>query len=91
MRNRAQLRGLRAPRGGVATTPGTGFGINANYSSFVGSEFTAIAGWAVTRFAQLEAGYGHFFHGDYISQTWSAPGFGARDADFAYAQVTVNF
>ena len=80
-----------APRGGVAATPGTGYGINPNYSNYVGSELTAIAGWAATRFAQLEAGYGHFFHGDYISQTWSAPGFGARDADFIYAQLNVKF
>jgi len=80
-----------APRGGVAATPGTGYGINPNYSSYVGSEFTAIAGWAATRFAQIEAGCGHFFHGDYVSQTWSVPGFGARDADFFYAQINVKF
>jgi len=80
-----------APRGGVGATPGTGYGINPDYSNYVGSELTAIAGWAATRFAQLEAGYGHFFHGDYISQTWSAPGFGTRDADFIYAQLNVKF
>lgn len=80
-----------APRGGVAATPGTGFGINPGYGSYLGSEITAIAGWAVTRFAQLEAGYSHFFHGDYIAQTWSAPGFGARDAEFAYVQFNLKF
>lgn len=79
------------PRGGTATTPGTGYGVNPTYNSFVGSELTAIAGWAVTSWAQLEGGYGHFFHGDYLSQTWSAAGFGARDADFAYAQLTFKF
>ena len=84
-----QVNGL--PRGGTATTPGTGFGVNPSYNSYVGSELTAVAGWAVTRWAQLEGGFGHFFHGDYISETWSAPGFGARDASFAYAQVTVKF
>jgi hypothetical protein len=80
-----------APRGGVSTTPGTGFGINPNYGSYAGSEITAIAGWAATRFAQLEAGYGHFFHGDYLSQTWAAAGFGARDADFIYTQLNMKF
>jgi hypothetical protein len=80
-----------APRGGVAATPGTGYGINPNYNSYVGSELTAIGGWAMTRFAQLEAGYGHFFHGDYLAHTWSAPGFGGRDADFAYAQINLKF
>ncbi len=80
-----------APRGGLASTPGTGYGINPNYDKYLGAELTAIAGWAATRFMQLEAGYGHFFHGAYISQTWSAPGYGARDADFIYAQLNVTF
>jgi len=80
-----------APRGGVTATPGNGFGVNPGYDSFVGTEFTAIAGLAVSRWAQLEAGYGHFFSGDYIRQTWSAPGFGARDADFTYVQLNLTF
>ncbi|EEF60107.1 alginate export family protein [Pedosphaera parvula] len=78
-------------RGGTTSTPGTGFGVNPDYSNFLGTELTAIVGWAPTRFAQLEGGYGHFFHGQYISQTWSAPGFGARDADFCYVQLTMLF
>ncbi|HLX68826.1 MAG TPA: alginate export family protein [Verrucomicrobiae bacterium] len=80
-----------APRGGLGTTPGTGYGINPNYGSFVGTELDAIAGFAVTRFAQLEMGYGHFFVGDYIKQSLSAPGFGSRDADWAYMQATITF
>jgi hypothetical protein len=80
-----------APRGGTGTTPGTGYGINSDYSNFVGSEIDFIAGWAATRFAQLEAGYAHFFHGDYIEQSLSAPALGARDADFVYLQLNVNF
>ena len=43
------------------------------------------------RVQKLEAGYGHFFHADYIQQTWSAPGHGSRDADFIYAQMTFTF
>jgi hypothetical protein len=82
---------LGTPRGGTATTPGNGYGVNPSYNSYVGSELTAVAGWAVTRWALLEGGYGHFFHGDYLAQTWSAPGFGARDANFAYAQLTLKF
>ena len=80
-----------APRGGTAATPGNGYGINSGYSSFVGSEIDLVAGWAVTRFAQLEGGYSHFFHGDYIEQSLSAPTHGARDADWLYLQLTVNF
>jgi hypothetical protein len=79
------------PRGGATATPGTGFGVNPTYNSYVGSELTAIGGWAVTRWAQLEAGYGRFFHGDYVAQTWSAAGFGARDANFGYLQLNLKF
>jgi hypothetical protein len=80
-----------APRGGVATTPGTGYGINPNYSNFVGTELDAIVGVAVTRYAQVEAGYGHFFVGDYIQQSLSSPNFGSRDADYIYLQATISF
>jgi hypothetical protein len=78
-----------APRGGVATTAGNNYGINPSYSAFVGTELDIIAGVAVTRFAQLEAGYGHFFTGDYIHQSLSAVG--SRDADYVYTQATINF
>ncbi|MEY2465495.1 MAG: hypothetical protein QOD03_16 [Verrucomicrobiota bacterium] len=78
-------------RGGTATTPGTTYGVNPTYGNFVGTELDVIGGWAVTRFAQVEAGYGHFFTGDYIRQSLSAPSRGSRDADFFYAQLTVNF
>jgi hypothetical protein len=80
-----------APRGGVGTTPGTGYGINPNYDSYVGAELDFIVGWAVTRYAQLEAGYGHFFVGDYIKSSLSAPTHGSTDANYFYAQLNVNF
>lgn len=77
------------PRGGLGPTPGNGYGINPNYNSFIGTELDAIAGWAVTRFLKLEAGYGHFFTGDYIRQSLSAVG--SKDADWFYAQLTFAF
>jgi hypothetical protein len=81
-----------APRGGIATTPtGNTYGINPNYSSFVGTELDFVTGVALTRFAQLEVGYGHFFVGDYISQSLSSPAVGSKDADYVYLQATVNF
>ncbi|MBI1841451.1 MAG: alginate export family protein [Verrucomicrobia bacterium] len=81
-----------AARGGTAATPaGTNFGVNPGYSNFVGSELDYIAGWALTRFAQIEGGYSHFFHGSYISQSLSSAAVGSRDADWAYLQLTVNF
>lgn len=79
-------------RGGVNPTPaGNGYGINPNYSNFLGTEIDVIAGYALTRFAQIEAGYGHFFVGDYIEQSLSNPAFGSRDADWFYVQTSLKF
>jgi hypothetical protein len=78
-------------RGGTAATPGTGYGVNPTYSRFVGTELDVIAGYALTRFTQLEAGYGHFFVGDYIHSSLSAATRGSADADWIYVQATVNF
>jgi len=79
-----------APRGtGLTSGGGSNYGINPNYNAFVGTELDMIAGYAVTRFAQLEVGYGHFFTGDYIHQSLSVVG--SRDADYIYTQATINF
>jgi hypothetical protein len=80
-----------APRGGIGTTPGTGYGINPSYESFVGAELDIIAGYAITRFAQIEVGYGHFFVGDYVKDSLSSPAFGSKDADYVYVQANINF
>ena len=74
-----------------APTPGTGYGVNPGYSSFVGTEIDVVAGYAVTRFAQVEVGYGHFFAGDYIQSSLSNPNFGSQDANFVYAQINFIF
>ena len=83
------------PRGGATMAAnvgtGTGYGINPTYGSFVGTELDAIASYAVTRFAQLEVGYGHFFVGDYVQQSLSAPAFGSRDANYVYIQANITF
>ena len=50
-----------------------------------------IAGWAIIRYAQLEAGYGHFFVGNYIQQSLSDVSRGSRDADFFYVQFGLTF
>ena len=78
-------------RGATAATPGNGYGINPSYSSYVGSELDLIAGYAMTRYAQLEAGFTRFFAGGYVDQSLSASTHGSRDADFFYLQLSVNF
>jgi hypothetical protein len=83
------------PRGGTTMAAnvgtGAGYGINPAYGSFVGTELDVITGYALTRFAQIEIGYGHFFVGDYIQQSLSAPTLGSKDADYLYVQANINF
>jgi len=74
---------------GAPRTTG-GYGLHPNYNPFVGEEFSAVAGYAVTRFAQVEAGYGHFFAGDYINQSQAGNG-GSSDADWIYVQTAIKF
>jgi len=77
--------------GAPRTTGGaSGYGIHSGYSPFVGTELDLIAGYALTRYAQIEGGYGHFFTGKYIQQSLVSAG-GERDADYAYVQFTLNF
>jgi hypothetical protein len=78
-------------RGGVNPTPGNGYGVNPGYGSFVGNELDIVAGYALTRYAQVEVGYGHFFVGSYIQSSLSSPAFGATDANFFYTQLNVNY
>jgi hypothetical protein len=75
--------------GGAGRTTG-GYGIHSGNSSFVGTELDVVAGYAVTKFAQIEAGYGHFFRGKYVDQSL-ASGAGSRDANYLYIQTTVSF
>lgn len=66
------------------------YGINPQYGQFLGSEIDLDATYTVTRYAALRAGYGHFFTGSYIDETLANAG-GSRDADWIYAQLTLNF
>jgi hypothetical protein len=67
-----------------------GYGINPTASSFVGQEVDVIATYAWKGIAVLQAGYGHFFVGDYVEDSLAATG-GASDADYVYVQMTLNF
>ena len=56
------------PRGGITTqaaaAQGTGYGINPNAGSFVGTELDLIATWQANKYLVLEAAYCRFFRGD---------------------------
>jgi hypothetical protein len=80
-----------ARRGGIAATPGTGYGINPNYGSFVGSELDVVAIYQVAPQINMHLGYGHFFVGDYIESSLSAPTHGSSDANWFYLQATFAF
>ena len=47
--------------------------------------------YAISPIATLEAGYGHFFVGDYVKESLSAPAFGSTDANWVYLQLNVSF
>lgn len=55
-------------------------------SSFAGHEIDVKAGYQVCKNLKLEAGYSHFFAGSYLKDTGAH-----NDADFGYAQATLQF
>ena len=70
-----------------------GYGIHPGFCSNAGSEIDLTANYTITPWGSLQAGYGHFFVGDYIRQsvdTVKANG-GAMDANWCYVQMTVVF
>jgi hypothetical protein len=66
-----------------------GYGIRPENNSFAGSELDLIATYRLRKLGLLQAGYGHFFRGDYVRQSLSAAG--SQDADWVYVQAVLNF
>ena len=77
------------PQSGAGRS-GNGYGINPNYTPYIGSEFDIQASYAFKSWAAFKTGYGHFFAGSYIRQSLAATG-GAKDADWVYAMTTFTF
>ncbi len=80
----------------TARTGGTvgghnGYALNPSYSRFVGTELDLVLTYNFTSYAQVQGGYSHFFVGDYVKDSLSAPGFGSVDADYVYLQTTLKF
>ncbi len=66
-----------------------GYGIQPGNDSFVGSELDLLAIYRVSTFGNLQAGYGHFFRGGYVTDSLSATG--SKDANWVYVQAVLNF
>ncbi len=59
-------------------------------NTYVGSEIDLIIGYQPMKWVKLQAGYSHFFAGDYVRETAAGTN-GQDDADFAYLQTTITF
>lgn len=57
-----------------------------NADNYAGSEVDVTAQWTVNKHFAVEAGYSHFFAGDYLADTGASD-----DADFGYVQATITF
>lgn len=67
-----------------------GYGINPGAGDYVGSEIDFVATYTIKPYAIAQAGYGHFFVGEYVKNSLSATG-GSHDADWIYGQLVFNF
>ena len=66
-----------------------GYGRNAGYNSFVGSEIDVELNYAFANWLGFRGGYGHFFPGSYVESSKQA--YGTTSADWFYLQATVSF
>ena len=55
-------------------------------SNYAGSEIDLIVTWNAHKNLQVQAGYSHFFAGDYLKNTGAS-----SDANFGYLQATITF
>ena len=60
--------------------------ITPTASDYVGSEVDLTVTWAPKKWFSVQAGYSHFFAGDYLEDTGAS-----SDADFGYVQTTFTF
>jgi len=77
------------PQGGSGRN-GNGYGRNAAYDSFIGTEATLEVIWARKSWQNFRVGVGRFLAGSYIDQSKAAVG-GSTDAGWSYVQATFSF
>ncbi len=53
---------------------------------YEGSQVEIVATWTPVKYLQFQAGYAHFFAGNYLEDTGAS-----SDADFGYVQATITF
>ena len=70
-----------------------GYGIHPGFDSYVGSELDLTGSYTLKSWCKLQAGYGHFFVGEYIKQSLAtvAANGGAVDANWVFVQTTISF
>ncbi|MFA5192281.1 MAG: alginate export family protein [Verrucomicrobiia bacterium] len=80
------------PESGAGRTL-NGYGIHPDYEPYVGTEVDVVVKYSPKTWLKLEAGFGHFFVGDYIRQSVGsvAANGAAKDANWIYIQTTFTF
>ena len=67
-----------------------GYGINSQNGSFAGQEIDIVGTYQPAKFVQFQAGFGHYFTGDYVNNTFESLG-GSHDANWVYVQAQLSF
>ena len=63
-----------------------------NASDHVGDEVDLVLNYKLFSFLDIEAGYAHFFSGEYVRDTATGTAKGAdKDADWFYLQTVITF
>ena len=67
-----------------------GYGLSPQNGSFAGQEIDLVAIYQPLPFVQIQGGFGHFFTGTYVDQTFQTLG-GSHDANWLYLQAQLSF
>lgn len=68
---------------------GGGYGIQPQNGNFGGQEIDLVASYAVKNFLKFQAGYGHYFTGQYVNQAMGKVG-GSHDSNWLYVQASLS-
>ncbi|MBN8248205.1 MAG: hypothetical protein J0L84_12265, partial [Verrucomicrobia bacterium] len=74
---------------GAARTTG-GYGIRPDNQAHLGQELDLILNYPVKKWFNVEAGFGHYFTGQYVDESLANTG-GSHDANWYYLQLIGSF